>query len=164
MIVIADTGPLNYLIQIEADGLLPILYSQVVVPPAVLAELWHPSAPAAVQSWFQLVPLWLVVKQTSTLPDSVLQLLDQGEREAIQLALDESADLLLIDERKGRKEAERRGLVTTGTLGVLLAADARGLVEAKAAYERLLSSTTFRSTPQLRAAFLEVLAQRRHER
>jgi hypothetical protein len=51
MIVIADTGPLNYLIQIETDGLLPILYSKVVVPPAVLAELRHPSAPAAVQSW-----------------------------------------------------------------------------------------------------------------
>jgi predicted nucleic acid-binding protein len=106
----------------------------------------------------------LVVKPASTQPDSVLQLLDQGEREAIQLALDESADLLLIDERKGRNEAERRGLVTTGTLGVLLAADARGLIDAKAAYERLFSSTTFRSTPQLRAAFLEVLAQRRRGR
>jgi predicted nucleic acid-binding protein len=161
MIVVADTGPLNNLIQIEADDLLPALYRQVVVPPAVLSELQHASAPAAAQVWLQSLPAWLVVRQAGTQPDSVLQLLDQGEREAIQLALDERADLLLIDERKGRKEAQRRGLVTTGTLGVLLAADACGLIDANAAYERLLSSTTFHSTPQLRESFIEVLVQRR---
>lgn len=161
MIVVADTSPLNYLIQIEADGLLPALYRTVIVPPAVLRELQHPSAPAAVQAWLQLLPPWLSVRQTITPPDGLLKSFDEGEREAIQLAQDEHANLLLIDERKGREEAQRRGLVTTGTLGVLLAASARGLIDPEAAYERLLSSTTFRSTPQLRASFIEAVARRR---
>jgi hypothetical protein len=67
--------------------------------------------------------------------------LDPGERDAILLAEEVRADLLLIDERQGRLEARRRGITTTGTLGVLLAAGARGLVTAEYAFQRLLSET-----------------------
>ena len=114
--------------------------------------------------WLQSLPSWFAIKQTIHPPDNVLRLLDQGEGEAIQLAQDERADLLLIDERKGWEEAQRRGLLTTGTLGVLLAGDARGLIDSAGAYERLLSSTTFRNSPKLHATFLEVLERRRRAR
>jgi predicted nucleic acid-binding protein len=60
----------------------------------------------------------------------------------------------LIDERKGRIEATRRGLATTGTLGVLLAAAERGSIDAAAIYRRLIVETNFRSTPQLEKSFL----------
>lgn len=49
MIVVADTSPLNYLIQIESDELLPRLYGRIVIPAGVLEELKHPSAPPAVR-------------------------------------------------------------------------------------------------------------------
>ncbi len=82
--------------------------------------------------------------------------MDVGEREAIQLAEERGADLLLIDERKGRLEAKRRRIATTGTLGVLLAAGRRGLIDAEAAYQRLIRETTFRASPEVGAAFLRL--------
>jgi hypothetical protein len=51
MIVVADTSPLNYLLQIGCESVLPALYERIVVPSAVLAELSHPDTPAAVSSW-----------------------------------------------------------------------------------------------------------------
>ena len=128
MIVIADTSPLNYLVQIEADGLLPVLYRQVVVPPAVLAELRNPLAPAAVQSWLQSLPLWLIVKPTSTEPDNILStpfVVDRkgDQRRAGQHSqLDWSVRICRVsDERKGLDERAEllAGLVTTGSLKLL---------------------------------------------
>lgn len=55
--------------------------------------------------------------------------LDPGEAEAIALALELQADLILIDERDGRSAAERAGLRVTGVLGVLLRAKSHGHVE-----------------------------------
>jgi predicted nucleic acid-binding protein len=154
MIVIADTSPLNYLIQIDCDGLLPQLYQRVYVPPAVIQELRHPGAPPSVRDWLLQLPAWIEVHTLNAPLDRALEFLDPGEREAIQLAQEQQADLLLIDERKGRLEAARRGLTTTGTIGVLLAAGELGLVDAKAAYQRLITQTTFRSTSEMNTKFL----------
>lgn len=116
MIVVADTAPLNYLIQINSVHLLHSLYEQVLVPPAVMQELSHTGAPAAVKAWVFNPPSWIDVSQADNRPDPTLSALDLGEREAIQLAQERYTDLLLIDERKGRLEAQRRGILTTGTL------------------------------------------------
>jgi len=52
MIVVADTAPLNYLIQIDCDGLLPKLYGRIVVPTSVMQELGHAAAPQPqMRSW-----------------------------------------------------------------------------------------------------------------
>jgi predicted nucleic acid-binding protein len=160
MIVVADTSPLNYLIQIKSDGLLQTLYQQVLVPPAVMQELNHPAAPAAVHVWLRNLPSWITIIPVHAESDPTLQSLDPGEREAIQLAQQQHADILLIDERKGRQEAHLRGLLTTGTLGVLIAATDLGLIEPEATYDRLISTTTFRSTAQLRASFLDAVRRR----
>jgi len=93
------------------------------------------------------------VRVVSARHEPALEVLDPGEREAIQLAQEQRADLLLIDERRGRLEARRRGIATTGTLGVLLAAGRRGLIDAEAAFQRLIDETTFRATPQIRESF-----------
>ena len=65
------------------------------------------------------------------------------------------ADLLLIDERRGRFEAKRRALPTTGTLGVLLEAQKRGLIDAEAGFQRLINETSFRATPAVRGTFVQ---------
>src|SRR6266852_4521106 len=139
MIVVADASPLNYLIQIESDNLLHELFGRVLVPAAVMEELRHPRAPVTVTSWLLQIPSWIEVRTVTAAQDEALRVLDPGEREAILLAQETRAELLLIDERRGRLEAKRRGITTTGTLGVLLAAEARGLVKAESSFQRLIS-------------------------
>jgi predicted nucleic acid-binding protein len=155
MIVVADTSPLNYLLQINSESVLPALYKRIIVPSAVLAELSHPDTPAVVSVWLLHLPEWIDVRPMASQPDPSLALLGPGEREAIQLAQEHHAALLLIDERRGRTEAHRRGLATTGTLGVLLAAGQRGLINAEVVYKQLVTTTNFRSTPELESRFLQ---------
>ena len=154
MIVVADTSRLNYLIQIDCDSLLPRIFGRIVIPKSVLHELRHPGAPDAVRAWLKDVPPWINVSAARSLPDDRLAFLGAGEWEAIQLAEEQHADLLLIDERKGRLEAKRRGLRTTGTLGVWLSAGELKLIDAEAAYRRLLLETSFRTSAALEAQFL----------
>lgn len=121
--VVADTSPLNYLVQIECDFLLPLLYRRVIAPPIVLAELTHFNAPPLVAKWVTQAPVWLEVLSSETQPDEDLCMLDAGERDAIQLAIELHAQEILIDESKGRREAQSRGFSVVGTLGVLIAAE-----------------------------------------
>lgn len=160
MIVVADTSPLNYLIQVACESLLPALYRSILIPSAVVAELEDPRAPAPVKQWMAHVPEWVEVKKVVGQPDVALWVLGPGEQEAIQLAEEQHGDLLLIDERKGRIEATRRGLATTGTLGVLLVAAERGLIDAEDSYNRLMRETNFRITPKLETSFLRLVRNR----
>jgi predicted nucleic acid-binding protein len=141
MVVVADTSPINYLILIDQIDLLPRLYSRIVIPPAVLGELKHPGAPQPVRDWIDHLPNWLEVlspQNTVTLAQ-----LDPGESEAIALATEMHAEVLLIDEQAGRQEAVRRGLKVAGTLSVLDEADQAGFVNFDASVARL-RQTSFR--------------------
>ncbi len=82
MIVVADTSPLNYLLQISCESVLPSLYQRVLIPPSVLDELGHPDAPKVVSEWLKDVPGWIEVRRTAGSPDVALAGLDPGEREA----------------------------------------------------------------------------------
>jgi predicted nucleic acid-binding protein len=157
MIVVADTSPLNYLIQIQCELVLPRLYGNVVVPPGVIEELRSSKAPPEVKSWVNALPEWLEIHPLTSPSKPELGHLGLGEREAIQLAEERHAALLLIDERKGQSEAARRGLSTTGTLGVLLDAGEAGLIDPPQAFRRLMEETTFRMSPALEAQFLRRL-------
>ena len=74
--------------------------------------------------------------------------LDQGEAGAIILAETLPADLILLDEADGRREARRRGIALTGTIGVLDRAASRGLIDLTEAIDRL-PQTNFRVSPRL---------------
>ena len=137
MIVVSDTSPLNYLLLIEAINLLPQLYGSVIIPEAVRRELTTAAAPEQVRRWAGTLPDWITVRP----PSVVLPfLLDAGEKEAISLALELGADLILMDERRGRRIAEAQGLRVTGILGLLEEAARRGFIDLAEALARLQQS------------------------
>jgi len=61
MVVVADTSPINYLILIAQIELLKQLYTRILIPPAVVAELKHPIAPKPVRDWADNAPEWVEV-------------------------------------------------------------------------------------------------------
>src|SRR5207302_9048887 len=126
MIVVADTSPLNYLIRLGRPDVLREIYGRVLVPRAVLTELLHAEAPPEVRAWASAPPAWLEAMDVRQLDTGLPAELGPGEREAITLALEVRADVLLIDERTGRREAEARHIEVAGTLAVLLQASQRG--------------------------------------
>ena len=148
MIVIADTSPINYLILIGEIEILNHLFSRVIIPEAVSVELQHSKAPQAVKDWIDNPPYWLETRKIQTAVDPVLQVLGPGEREAITLATELGANLILMDERKGYEAAVKRNLKVAGTLFVLEAAAAKGFVNLSAALARL-QKTSFRISPDL---------------
>jgi predicted nucleic acid-binding protein len=153
MLVIADTTPLRYLVVLGQIDLLPPLFGHVLIPPAVVEELRHPKAPAAVRAWIGAPPVWLEVRPSSLRPDTALLRLDAGEREAILLAQELHADLLLVDEQEGRQEAARRALTAMGTLRVFELAAERGLVDLPAVLTQL-QAARFYMTPEMRQELL----------
>ena len=60
--IVADTTVLRYLILIEAVHTLPALFDQVIIPPAVMADLQHPHTPVPVRTWMYTPPLWLMIQ------------------------------------------------------------------------------------------------------
>lgn len=125
----------------------------MVIPQAILNELQAPQAPDEVREWFAHRPDWLVVREVRQL-DPTLAHLDPGEREAIALAQELQADLILLDENRGRREAIDRGFNVTGTVGLLDRAGTRGLIDVPTAVSRL-RQTTFRVSPRLLNALLD---------
>ena len=160
MIVVSDTTPLTYLVLVGKQDILRLLFGQVIVPEAVMRELQAAAAPPEVRQWLSNRPAWLETKQAATPPDTTLSHLDEGEREAIQLAKELEADLLIIDERTGRDEALRRGLPVIGTLAVLEAAAERGLLDFGLVLAELKAHKFFLS-PALERDFLERDARRK---
>jgi len=137
MIVIADTSPLHYLILLDHAEVLQQLYGSVIIPAAVVHELQAQRTPAVVRQWIIDPPEWLQTRQIEVPADPALADLDPGEREAIALAEALHADALIIDEKMGRREAERRRLRVIGTVRVLDDAAEAGLVDLPPALSRL---------------------------
>ncbi len=103
MQVIADTGPLNYLVQIDAIGVLPKLFDRIFMPTSVHEELAHQRAPAAVRDWAVRTPTWLAVRPDDGCDwnDPLWHALDEGERAVMSLASRIGAELILMDDRAG---------------------------------------------------------------
>ena len=137
MIVVADTSPLNYLILIDYIDVLQPLYGRVAIPTAVHDEMIRQEAPVTVRSWAMNLPAWVEVHTSPPATQFLSKNLDLGESEAISLALNLKAPILIIDERVGRKEAQAHGLHVIGTLGILRDAHALNLLDLGSAIQRL---------------------------
>jgi hypothetical protein len=117
--VVSNTGPLIALASIGQFDLLRRLFGKILFPPAVRAEVQDETSVAALTA-----ADWIVVQPAQDLLAVQLlrEELDAGESEAIILARELDAELVLIDERAARRKARGIGLQTVGTLGVLLMA------------------------------------------
>lgn len=135
MLVVADSSPLIVLVNIEHVDVLPKLFGQVFVPPAVTDELAFSSRPQAVRDFAAAPPAWLHVQRPATIQS--IPELHPGETEALSLALELHADLVLIDERKAYREAVARNLNAVGTIRVLERAAAEKMLDLKDAFERV---------------------------
>ena len=147
MIVVADTSPINYLILIELQDLLPKLFGRILIPKAVHRELRSAAAPEPIKRFLDEALDWLEVRTAPEI-DPTLRQLDSGEREVIALALSIGADSVLLDERKGRHAARESGLRVSGTLGVICLAADQKLITLNDALDRL-EKTNFRVSPRL---------------
>ena len=160
MIVVADASPLRYLILIDYVHVLPALYGRVVVPPAVITELTHERTPDPVRSWLSNRPGWLHVQDPNQSLTSLPGLLGPGARDALALAAELSADVLLMDDRDGRHETEKMRLAVLGTLRVLAEAAQHGFADLPTALTHL-RRTNFRASEELLQRLLEQDAKSR---
>jgi predicted nucleic acid-binding protein len=119
MIVVSDTTVLTTLMKCGKESLLREMYGSVVIPQAVFDELivFHPNIPVFVER--------RIVTKFRELPTSGL---GRGETEAILIALELKADLLISDDRRARSAAGKLGLAYSGLLGIALDAKGKGLV------------------------------------
>lgn len=146
--VVADTSPLFYLACLDNLGLLRELYAEVNVPEVVWQETHaggqrNPVVRERLRSASSAG--WICI-HPSRAPGNEPSLgeLDEGERQALLLALHLSADLVLLDERRGRRAALSLGLTSTGTVGILIEAKRKDLVPSVAPdLRRLREGTTF---------------------
>ncbi len=160
MIVIADTSVVLNLCCVRREQLLAALFGRVLVPTEVAAEFRRLAGMDARFAELTL-PAWVEVLQTSAPPPEVSAAnLDIGEAAAIALCLSHSADALLMDETLGRAVAARLGLRTIGTLGILLDARSRGLIERVApVMDDLEQRAGFWIAPTLRARVLRLAGE-----
>ena len=162
MIVVSDTSPITNLAAVGLLDLLHQLYDRVIIPQAVYDEMasLNYSVPGALEvqtlSWIDIQPV-----SDLTRAKELQNQLDIGEAEAIILALELQADLLLIDERKGRKVAAQCGVKKiNGLLGVLLEAKQKKLIpEIKPIVDALIDNQNFRISDRLYSRVLQVAGE-----
>jgi uncharacterized protein len=161
LLVVSDASPIRCLANIELLHVLPAMFDEVVVPPAVMRELTHPisSLPSVRAS-----SLGTLVVRPPTDRAAVARWmaeLDAGESEAIALAEELRPHLLLMDELAGRRVAESLGFRVTGVIGVLSRARDRDLIPAAApCVERLRNEFGFWVSDALIAALRHEDSQR----
>ena len=153
MTVVSDTSPLNYLLLIDQIDLLPYLFEKIIIPEIVRNEMLDPDAPPILQQWIANPPPWLIIQAVPAI-DKTLSSLDLGEQAAITLAQTLPADLLIIDERLGRRIAREREISIIGTLGILDDAASQGLVNLPDVIDRL-KKTNFRISRRIIQALLD---------
>ena len=154
MLVISDTSPLRYLAVIDGVELLATIFGEVWVPRAVLDEMSASSSPELVRALVRNPPVWLCTREPSEQTLALVSRdLDKGERAALALALDLHADLLLIDDTAGRREAESLGIRITGTVGFLRLAAERGLINVPVIVQELRRSGFYIHDSVIKAAF-----------
>lgn len=156
---VLDTSPLIFLSKLGRLELLPKEGFELVVPPAVVAEIRHRQDPVthqvnqALRSWLTILPA------PSSVSEVLAVELGLGEAEALALAREIHAEKIVLDDQDARRWAQKLGLSIVGTLGILLAARLRGdLPSLRSEIERLQASD-FRISSTLIHKLLETAGE-----
>jgi len=141
-LIVCDSSTLIHLTSIGRLALLQTFYQQITIPPAVWHEVVEQGAGRAgareVAEACQAGWIDLLAPTDEPLIHLLRRDLDAGESEALALALERHADLILLDESEARRTAERYGLAKTGVIGLLIRARREGLVDSlRAELDRL---------------------------
>ena len=150
-LVIADTGPVNYLLLIQQIDLLQQLFFKVYLSNTVRNELAASNAPRAVREWIANPPGWIELRDVNIRQweDESIGSLDDGEKFAILLATLIKGHLLLMDDRRGVKAARTKGFGVIGSIGLLDLAAHRKMIDLPDAIERLRRTNFRRSEAML---------------
>jgi predicted nucleic acid-binding protein len=106
----------------------------------------HPKAPLEVREWISSPPLWVNIQTPRNLYRPALRSLGKGELAAIAIALEESADAVLMDDRAAINEGRRNDLTVLTTFTVLELAAMAKLIDFEEVLNELMK-TTFRMPP-----------------
>lgn len=162
MIVASNTSPLTNLATIGQFELLRSLYQHVYVADAVWNELhangqrWPGAREVSDADWIKRIGV-----RNQSLVIALQRDLDQGEAETIALAVEQNANLVLLDEREGRRAAARMGLRVTGVVGILLEAKTQSLIGAvQPLLDRLRAEAGFFLSENLYRLALELAQER----
>lgn len=155
MIVVGDTSPLIGLDDIDKLDLLSSLYGSVIIPQAVREEFITGASTRALPSWIEVREV-----ENHVLVTVLRTEIHRGEAEAIALAVELSADLVLLDERQGRRVAAALGFRHIGVLGILLEAKRRGLLAViRPLVDELVIKKSFWVSEDLRRRVLEAAGE-----
>lgn len=148
-IIISDTSCLIALSNIGQLTLLNRLFQHVYITREVLNEFEN------------LVPVWIIIKEVKDLEKQFAfeKRLDRGEASALALALETDNSLLIIDEIKGRKFAQSLNIDIIGTIGILLLAHKKGLLDNLSDIIRLLVENGFRVSQSILKTIKENLGK-----
>ena len=128
-IVISNNSPLVGLLGLNLLSLLRDLYTEVWIPRKVEKEFLKKD-PIVRREALENAPWIKTVDLTDPRTAAVHAELHEGEAEALALANEHDARLVLLDEKRGRQKAKKIGLMTKGVVGVLQEAKEEGLIDA----------------------------------
>ncbi|MGB0432601.1 MAG: DUF3368 domain-containing protein [Bacteroidia bacterium] len=144
------------MIQLELFDELQTLFNKIILPKSVYDEL------SVIQTQKEKIDncSWITVKRSRSFNQNheLLNMLDLGETEAVLLTIEMSADLLIIDEKKGRAIATEKGLKIIGLIGILILLKRNGTIESlKPAIHKLTNEIGFRLSENLIKKVLEAV-------
>ncbi len=145
-VIIADTSCLILLNKIDELHLLQSLYGQITIT-SVIAEEYGSS-----------LPEWIIIQNATNKlsPDIISANVDPGEASAINLAIEHQNSLLIIDDLKARKLAQKLNIDYTGTIGILLQAKVEGHISSIKHILTKIKSTNFRISEDLEQKILKL--------
>lgn len=126
--VVSNTTPIISLLKLSKLDILKQLYTEISVPKAVFQEVEAGKNKEFYQDLSKIGWINIIEIQDTQAVKYFLDL-DSGEAEAIVLATESNADLIILDEKLGRFHAKHADLKVTGTIGILIKAKKQGLVK-----------------------------------